>query len=105
MLDASFGQIFKTRSRDWRSGIRLYESSGYVSRTMRLALSRSTLFEMLIWSLLAFLCFAFIWNWRPTPLSDDSYQYLNVADNVSHGRGIVTTLVHFDSERSHGRVP
>ena len=61
--------------------------------------------EIWIWPVAAFVCFVLLDNWRPMPLTDDSYQYLNVADNVSHGRGIITTLVHFDSERSNGRIP
>jgi hypothetical protein len=72
---------------------------------MKLAWKSSTLLELLIWPLLALLFFVLMGSWRPMPLSDDSYQYLNVADNFSRGRGIVTALVHFDSERSIGRVP
>jgi hypothetical protein len=42
---------------------------------------------------------------RPAPLSNDGYQYLSVAASVTKGRGIETPLVHFDSERSEGRIP
>lgn len=38
-------------------------------------------------------------------MGNDSYQYLSVADNILHGRGIQTSVVHFDVERSWGRVP
>jgi hypothetical protein len=61
--------------------------------------------EMLIWPLVALLCVVVMGSRRSAPLSDDSYQYLNVADNLSQGRGVVTTLVHFDSERSNGHIP
>lgn len=42
---------------------------------------------------------------RPSGLSNDSFQYLSVAANVAQGQGIETPLVHFDSERSIGRIP
>jgi hypothetical protein len=42
---------------------------------------------------------------RPSGLSNDSYQYLSVAASVANGQGIETPLVHFDSERSTGRIP
>jgi hypothetical protein len=42
---------------------------------------------------------------RPTPLATDSYQYLSVASNLLHGEGLTTPLVHFDTERSTGRLP
>ena len=42
---------------------------------------------------------------RRDPLADDSYQYLNVAEHLEHGQGASTSLVHFDSERSHGHIP
>lgn len=43
--------------------------------------------------------------YRPQPLYNDSYQYLSVAENLNRGRGLTTSLVHFDTERSHGRIP
>jgi hypothetical protein len=43
-------------------------------------------------------------TWRPT-LSNDSYQYLSVADNLQHGLVGFTSLVHFDEERSEGMIP
>jgi hypothetical protein len=42
---------------------------------------------------------------RPAPLSNDSYQYLNVAEHFRHDHELATSLVHFDTERSHGRIP
>jgi len=38
-------------------------------------------------------------------LSDDSYQYLSEAENIDDGHGLTTSIVHFDTERSHGRLP
>lgn len=61
--------------------------------------------EVIIWALLAFLAASSIRTFKPMPLSNDSYQYLSVADNVRSARGIATSLVHFDTERSHGRIP
>lgn len=42
---------------------------------------------------------------RRAPLSNDGYQYLSVATSIAHGKGIETPLVHFDTERSEGRIP
>lgn len=61
--------------------------------------------EVLAWTLVAFVAASWMRISRPTPLFNDSYQYLNVADNIRHGRGISTSLIHFDTERSHGRIP
>jgi dolichol-phosphate mannosyltransferase len=38
-------------------------------------------------------------------LSPDSYQYLSVAENLRERGAGATSLVHFDTERAHGRVP
>lgn len=38
-------------------------------------------------------------------LNNDSYQYLNVAGNMTAERDIVTSLVHFDTERNTGQMP
>lgn len=38
-------------------------------------------------------------------LSDDSYQYLSEAENIDAGYGLTTSIVHFDMERSHARLP
>jgi len=61
--------------------------------------------EVLIWALLLFSVACAMRTWRPTPLDNDSYQYLNVAGNEISGRGIATSLICFDSERSHGFTP
>ncbi len=61
--------------------------------------------EVLAWALLAFLGASLMRAFRPTPLDRDSYQYLSVAENLNHGRGLTTSLIYFDKERSHGRIP
>jgi hypothetical protein len=38
-------------------------------------------------------------------LSNDSYQYLVTAENFRRGEPAATSIVHFDAERSHGRIP
>ena len=38
-------------------------------------------------------------------LSNDSFQYLNTAENLVRGRGISTSLVYFDEQRITGRMP
>lgn len=63
------------------------------------------LVEPLLWALLASLAAAAMLFFRPMPLFNDSYQYLTVAESFEHHHGMTSTLVHFDSERSHGRIP
>ena len=38
-------------------------------------------------------------------LANDSYQYLSVAGHWLSGGPAVTSIVHFDAERTHGRIP
>ena len=38
-------------------------------------------------------------------LSNDGYQYLSEAGNIRSGNGFSTSIVHFDEEQSHGRIP
>jgi len=38
-------------------------------------------------------------------MENDSYQYLSVAANFAKGHPASTSIVHFDSERSHGQIP
>jgi hypothetical protein len=61
--------------------------------------------EVLGWALLAFLGAFAMLVFRPSPLFDDSYQYLNVAEHIQREHQIATSLIHFDTERSHGRMP
>lgn len=43
---------------------------------------------------------------QPGPqLSNDAFQYLSVADNIRHGHGLRTSLVHFDEQRAFGVLP
>jgi hypothetical protein len=61
--------------------------------------------EILAWALLVFLAASSMCFFRPKPLANDGYQYLSVAENFNHGRGLTTSLVFFDTERSQGRIP
>ena len=60
----------------------------------------------MVWTLLA-LTIALVpsLHQRLPLLSSDSFQYLSSADNLKHGLGFSTSLVHFDTERSHGTIP
>jgi hypothetical protein len=61
--------------------------------------------ETALWTLGALSLF-FVWGlFVHQRLANDAYQYLSVAENIAAGRGIVTSLVHFDVERAHGTVP
>jgi hypothetical protein len=74
------------------------EGSGGVSGRMGLR-------EVALWVVIGAIAGLVLSYTRPTELSNDSYQYLAVAENIANGRGIDTPLVHFDSERSEGRIP
>src|ERR1019366_7663969 len=63
------------------------------------------LLEVLLWTLLAFLGAGTMRAFRPAPLSNDSYQYLDVAEHFRHDHQLATSLVYFDTERSYGRIP
>jgi hypothetical protein len=71
---------------------------------MKLA-TKTGMIEVFAWAFLAFLGASAMRVFRPMPLSDDSYQYLNVAEHIKHDHQLSTSLVHFDTERSHGRIP
>jgi hypothetical protein len=61
--------------------------------------------EIVAWTTAAFIQFV-VWTVSlQLHLSNDSYQYLSVAENLRAGRGIETSLVHFDVERAHGTIP
>jgi hypothetical protein len=62
-------------------------------------------FEVLLWGAVGLAVTFSMLTFRPKPLWDDSFQYLNVAANIRSGNGIATNLVYFDAERSHGRIP
>lgn len=38
-------------------------------------------------------------------VADDSFQYMSMAENLEERNGIRTSIVHFDTERSHGEIP
>ena len=62
--------------------------------------------EIVLWCLLYVTAVAGILYHAGGPgLSDDSYQYLSEAENIDDGHGLTTSIVHFDTERSHGRLP
>jgi hypothetical protein len=61
--------------------------------------------EVFAWTLVAFSVAYTIRVLRPAPLGNDAYQYLSVADNFCNGHGLATSLVYFDTERSHGLIP
>lgn len=68
---------------------------------------RGGLVEVTLWSLLAIACIAgaFLHNHVRPGLSNDSYQYLSTADNVAKRHSASTSIVYFDVERKHGRIP
>src|SRR6266700_3644254 len=62
--------------------------------------------EIALWCLLYIAVLAGILYHAGGPgLSDDSYQYLSEAENIDQGHGLTTSIVHFDTERAHGRAP
>ncbi len=63
------------------------------------------LIEVFVWGLVAFLSSNAVRMARPMPLLDDSLQFINVAENFKLRHQIETSLVHFDTERSQGRIP
>jgi len=59
-----------------------------------------------IWILIeAALIAAYLYPNTMPRLNQDSYQYLSVAENALRGNIAYTSLVHFDAERSFGRMP
>jgi hypothetical protein len=61
--------------------------------------------ETALWTIGALSLF-FVWGlFVHQRLLNDGYQYLSVAENLAAGRGIATSLVHFDVERAHGTLP
>jgi hypothetical protein len=62
--------------------------------------------EVLGWALLALSIVSLNVTRYGTPIvSDDSFQYMSIAENLAQGNGIRTSIVHFDQERSHGELP
>jgi hypothetical protein len=61
--------------------------------------------ELLLWSVLLLLAVLLRAHFAGGPeLANDSYQYLSAAEHLRSGEA-ATSLVHFDAERSHGRIP
>lgn len=61
--------------------------------------------EFLVWCFLVLALVGFRARALGPSLEPDSYQYLSVAGNFATGKPGYTSIVHFDSERSHGTVP
>jgi hypothetical protein len=61
--------------------------------------------EPVFWACILLVLALFCHRFRPTPLSNDGYQYLNVAEHLRAGDGPVTSLIYFETERSHRRIP
>jgi hypothetical protein len=60
--------------------------------------------EILIWCTLA-LAIGVATTRLVPKMDDDSYQYISGADNLTHGNGFSTSIIHFDTERTYGRIP
>jgi hypothetical protein len=64
-----------------------------------------TSFEPAVWCIVAiFIALASVAEGRPR-LHNDSFQYLVSAEGLRSTHQFATTLIHFDTERSHGTVP
>ncbi len=61
--------------------------------------------EAATWLFIAAVAATCMLTFRPDPLSNDSYQYLNTAEHIRNGQGAVTSLIYWDAERSFGRLP
>src|SRR5215469_5522610 len=62
--------------------------------------------EIVLWCLLYVMVLGgFLYHAGGPGLSDDSFQYLSEAANIRDGHGLTTSIVHFDTERSQGRLP
>jgi len=82
---------------------------GVLSRSGVAADSRArpsaAILEILGWGAIALFAAGVLAAVRPAPLTNDSYEYLSAAGNLRRGLGVSTSLIYFDSERSHRRVP
>ncbi|MDH5571313.1 MAG: hypothetical protein OEY89_06080 [Gammaproteobacteria bacterium] len=68
--------------------------------------SKCNIIELLIFSCgIIFLFLMRIYNQEGVYLENDSYQYLSVAQNFLNGEFAKTSIIHFDSERSHLIIP
>lgn len=61
--------------------------------------------EIVAWTLVPLGVLVALLVQRGTLLSNDSYQYLSVAENIATGHGASTSLPYFDVEIAHGVMP
>ena len=61
--------------------------------------------EVIFWMALTFVALSWIQTRHDPALSNDGYQYLSEAQHLLNEHRLSTSLVYFDVERSHGRIP
>jgi len=83
-----------------------FTEAGTVPSAVKPYLRSLSATEIALWCLLCVIALLGVLYHAGGPgLSDDSYQYLSEAENIHDGHGLTTSIVHFDTERAHGRVP
>ena len=83
-----------------------FTEAGAVPSAVKPYLRSLSATEIALWCLLCVIALLGVLYHAGGPgLSDDSYQYLSEAENIHDGHGLTTSIVHFDTERAHGRVP
>lgn len=83
-----------------------FAEAGTASSSVKLYCRPLSATEIVLWCLLYAVASAgFLYHSGGPGLSDDSYQYLSEAANIRDGHGFTTSIVHFDTERAHGRLP
>lgn len=79
------------------------QPKGVLSAGIGMRLSKQ---EVIAWALVALSIVSLNAARYGSPIvSDDSFQYMSIAENLAQGNGIRTSIVHFDQERSHGELP
>ncbi|MCW5981046.1 MAG: hypothetical protein KIT09_23390 [Bryobacteraceae bacterium] len=61
--------------------------------------------EAAVWAAVAILLLVIGFQVHGIEMTNDSYHYLNVADNFRAGNGLTTSIIHFGSDRQTGAVP
>ena len=61
--------------------------------------------EIVLWSVALVVLLFLRLATAGSSLSNDGYQYLSEAGNIRSGNGFSTSIVHFDEEQSHRRIP
>ncbi|MBN1608700.1 MAG: phospholipid carrier-dependent glycosyltransferase [Polyangiaceae bacterium] len=61
--------------------------------------------EVLLWMAAAALQWTVVAWLAGAVLGNDSFQYLSIADSLVSGEGLVTPIVFYDTEASHGTIP